>query len=253
MTGCTTGFIVLSSSYIMHVHTYSYRKKGDSTRIGGDNGRARPCAGASSRPDPRRDIDAGSLARVLEEQQRREQHCRTRMAIHAKHLRIERWLALAVVVFLVSALDFALGHRVAPISWGLWGKYNATSGLALKGYDPVAYFVSGKPVEGTRQFSVDWDGVRWRFADAGDRDLFLTDPQSFVPQFGGYCALAVSKGFTADIAPQAWVIYEQKLYLFGDANARAEWVATLARGSLKSAEANWRNRARSSPLWWRLL
>lgn len=174
------------------------------------------------------------------------------MTGQVKHLLLERWLTLAICGVFVSGALFVVAHRVAPVSSGLLGNYHVASGLALAGYDPVAYFTAGMPVEGMRQFTVEWAGVSWRFAGPDDRDLFLTDPQSFAPQFGGYCALAVSKGFVADTSPEAWFIYEKKLYLFRDEKSRAEWIAALSTGSLRAAEANWRER-RLAPAWWRVL
>jgi YHS domain-containing protein len=86
------------------------------------------------------------------------------------------------------------------------------SKVAIKGYDPVAYFKSGKPVEGTGTHEHRWMGATWRFASAANRDAFAADPQRYAPQFGGYCAWAVSQGYTADIDPEAWTIVGDKLY-----------------------------------------
>lgn len=86
-------------------------------------------------------------------------------------------------------------------------------GLAVKGYDVVAYFTDSRPVEGSAKFSHTWNGATWRFATAEHRDAFVKDPARYAPQFGGYCAWAVSKNYTADVDPEAWKIIDGKLYL----------------------------------------
>ena len=71
-------------------------------------------------------------------------------------------------------------------------------GVAVGGYDPVAYFTKGKPTKGSKAFSTKWDGVTWRFANTQNMEKFLKNPKKYAPQFGGYCSFAVSKGFTAN-------------------------------------------------------
>src|SRR5512135_2769630 len=88
-----------------------------------------------------------------------------------------------------------------------------TGGVAIRGYDPVAYFTESKPVEGSKQFTFEWQGATWRFASAANRDLFAKTPEKYAPQYGGYCAYAVSQGHTATIDPQRWRIVDGKLYL----------------------------------------
>jgi hypothetical protein len=79
--------------------------------------------------------------------------------------------------------------------------------LALKGYDPVAYFKDARHVKGSSQITHSWMDATWRFASEKNRELFRATPECYAPQFGGYCALAVSNDFTADIDPQAWTIW----------------------------------------------
>jgi YHS domain-containing protein len=84
-------------------------------------------------------------------------------------------------------------------------------GVAIKGFDPVAYFVEGKPRQGASNFTVEWQGATWRFANAQHRDAFKATPEQFAPQFGGYCAWAVSQNYTASTDPEnAWKIVNGK-------------------------------------------
>ena len=87
------------------------------------------------------------------------------------------------------------------------------SDLAVSGYDPVAYFTDGKPVEGSSDYSFAWNGAVWRFASQANLDEFKADPAQVRAQFGGYCAWAVSQGYTASADPEAWRIVDGKLYL----------------------------------------
>ena len=85
--------------------------------------------------------------------------------------------------------------------------------LAIRGYDTVAYFTDGKPVQGVPQFESVWQGARWRFANAEHRELFMSRPESYAPRFGGYCVMAMTHGETARSDPEAWIIIDGRLYL----------------------------------------
>jgi hypothetical protein len=87
--------------------------------------------------------------------------------------------------------------------------------LAIKGYDPVAYFTDGKPVPGLSAFEYQWDDYRWHFASAAHRDMFKADPVHYAPQFGNYCAMALSLGQIVVANPENWLIRDGKLYVFG--------------------------------------
>jgi hypothetical protein len=87
--------------------------------------------------------------------------------------------------------------------------------LAIKGYDPVAYFTDGKPTPGQPQFEYEWDEHVWRFASAEHRDRFKADPVRYAPQFGNFCAMALSLGQIVIADPNNWLISDGKLYVFG--------------------------------------
>jgi YHS domain-containing protein len=110
--------------------------------------------------------------------------------------------------------------------------------LALKGYDAVAYAAAGMPVKGNTQFQHRWNGARWRFSSAENRDRFAREPEKYAPQFGGYCAYAVSRGYTADIDPHAWHIVDGRLYLSYSKRVRRLWVRDV-QGNIAKGQANW--------------
>nr|WP_173420904.1 YHS domain-containing (seleno)protein [Ensifer adhaerens] len=92
--------------------------------------------------------------------------------------------------------------------------------VAIKGYDPVAYFTESKALEGSPQISYRWLGANWQFASAENRELFIREPTRYAPQYGGYCADGVSFGtVTTNIDPRAWRIIEGKLFLSYDPGA----------------------------------
>jgi len=114
----------------------------------------------------------------------------------------------------------------------------ATNGIAINGYDPVAYFTEEKPVEGVAEFSSEWNGATVLFASAAHKAMFDADPEKYAPKYGGYCAYAVSKGYTASTDPAAWSVHEGRLYLNYSRSVRALWAARRS-SHIKSADANW--------------
>ncbi len=114
----------------------------------------------------------------------------------------------------------------------------ATNGVAIHGYDPVAYFTESKAVEGSAEFTSDWDGSVLQFASAENKAMFDGDPEKYAPKYGGYCAYAVSKNYIATSDPEAWSIHEDRLYLNYSKTVRALW-ATRKRHHIRSADANW--------------
>jgi len=87
--------------------------------------------------------------------------------------------------------------------------------VVLKGHDPVAYFTERKPVKGDPKISHDWDGERYLFANAGNRSKFAANPDRYAPQFGGYCTGSMSGKRQLEADPEAWIISDGKLYVFG--------------------------------------
>ena len=153
-----------------------------------------------------------------------------------------KYLYIGIAVLIVVVGSFATVKKVSPLSWGLWGATNTSEGVALKGYDPVAYFQSDAAMTGNAEHSFEWGEAVWHFSSAANRSSFMSSPETYAPQFGGFCSFAASKGFTADSEPDAWHILDGRLYVFADQNVRDEWVAGLDEGSLDASEENWAKR-----------
>ena len=115
---------------------------------------------------------------------------------------------------------------------------SGTGGVAIKGADPVAYFTEGRPAKGTAAHSTAWKGATWRFASAANRAAFEADPDRYAPQYGGYCAWAVSQGYTAPIDPEAWKIVGGKLYLNYSKGVQQRWSRDIP-GLVAKADGNW--------------
>jgi YHS domain-containing protein len=115
---------------------------------------------------------------------------------------------------------------------------NTEHGLAIKGYDPVSYFTTGKPTPGLAQFSTTHNGVIYRFSSAENRDRFIATPEKFVPQYGGYCAYAISLNKIADIDPEDWAIIKDKLYLNNGSLAQTLWSLDKS-GNIARGDQNW--------------
>lgn len=111
-------------------------------------------------------------------------------------------------------------------------------GVAVDGSDVVAYFTEGKPVSGDASITHDWNGATWRFASEENRAKFAADPEAYAPQYGGYCAYAVSKGYTASTDPRAWSIVDDKLYLNYSRPVRLLWNRDIP-GNIARGNANW--------------
>jgi len=112
-------------------------------------------------------------------------------------------------------------------------------GVAIMGYDPVAYFTDGRAVKGSDKYSFDWLGTPWHFASGKHREMFMSEPIKYAPQYGGYCVGEVVGGsVTVNIDPEAFKIIEGKLYLVYD-KAHADEFAAHATEDLPKADANW--------------
>ena len=144
----------------------------------------------------------------------------------------QRVLAAAILALTLVLVPLANASAKTAYNASRW------TGTAIEGIDPVAYFSHKKPVEGSRKFSVDWDGATWRFVPAQNRDLFKANPKKYAPQFGGWCAYAVSRGYTASIDPEAWSVVDGKLYLNYSLSVRDQWSEDVP-GNIILGKKNW--------------
>lgn len=124
------------------------------------------------------------------------------------------------------------------IAGSVGAQINTDAGVAIQGYDPVAYFQAGEPQRGSMEHATEWGGATWYFASAENLELFESDPERYAPQFGGYCAWAAAQGYVAGIDPRAWTIHEGMLYLNFSQGVKRRFERDLS-GHIASAERNW--------------
>lgn len=167
-----------------------------------------------------------------------------RPTVGREYLRRERHYETMIIRTFLSRRRLVTGLLALGLSAGAaFGKspvdpVNHNSGVAIQGYDPVAYFQQSRPVKGAPQFSHTWMGATWQFSSAANRDLFQANPQQYTPQFGGYCAWAVSNGYTAKIDPEAWKIVGGKLYLNYSKDVQKMWEKEIDK-RIEAGNRNW--------------
>jgi hypothetical protein len=145
-------------------------------------------------------------------------------------MRIDRRAAIGAVLALGAAAFAPPGAAQTAV--------NAPGGVAIQGFDPVAYFTDGRPVPGSPSLTHAWNGATWRFASAANRERFAADPAAYAPQYGGFCAYGAAKGYKAPIDPAAWRVVDGKLYLNYSTGVRRTWLADVP-GHVRAADANW--------------
>lgn len=129
---------------------------------------------------------------------------------------------------------FAMGTAWA----GEKSAVNQKKGVAVKGYDMVAYFTQSKPLRGKPAFKTRHNGSTWWFANEDHLNKFKADPEKYAPQYGGYCAWAVAKNSLANIDPEAWRIVDGKLYLNYSPRIQRKWEKDIP-GHIEAANGNW--------------
>ena len=140
-------------------------------------------------------------------------------------------IAISLAVAGLAAAPVALAEK-PPVYRGVF------EDAAVSGYDPVAYFKAGAPVEGSKMFEHKYNGATWRFANADNLAAFKADPGKYAPQYGGYCAWAVSQGYTAKGDPRAWRIVDGRLYLNYNTDIQKKWEKDIP-GLIVKGNANW--------------
>ena len=140
------------------------------------------------------------------------------------------------VVAVLSVMVFSIPHVAAfeEVNTGYFDK------TALAGYDAVSYFRQTRAIRGEQSFSVEWKGATWLFANEENRKRFVSSPESFVPQYGGYCSNQMSLGNLSDIDPEVWRIIDGRLYLFGHDEGRVRWKSDTQE-RITDADGHWRD------------
>ncbi len=145
--------------------------------------------------------------------------------MRTQSVQIQTLLSLAAVAASVCFSVFA-------------GEFNETDGVAIHGYDAVAYVVDGTATAGVKDFTSIYKGSVFRFKDAANRDAFIASPEKFAPQYNGFCAFGVSRGYKAATSPDAFSVVDGKLYLNYNADVKAMWNKDVP-GYIVKADKQW--------------
>ena len=145
-------------------------------------------------------------------------------------------LVRSSVVSPVLALGLLATAALQPAAAG--NTWFTGGDAAVRGYDAVAYFTEGRPVEGKREIIHRWMDTEWRFASAVNRDLFAAKPEKYAPQYGGWCAWAVANGYTASTDPHAWKIVDGRLYLNYSKSVQRQWNGNIP-DHIARGDRNW--------------
>ncbi|TAD85738.1 MAG: YHS domain protein [Bacteroidetes bacterium] len=114
----------------------------------------------------------------------------------------------------------------------------ATDGIAIRGYDPVAFFKSSEAQKGAEVHEYSWQGAKWRFATAANRDSFALNPEKYAPQYGGYCAFGCMQGHKAPTQVDTWTILDGKLYFNYNQKVKELW-SKDKKGYIAKADEQW--------------
>lgn len=138
---------------------------------------------------------------------------------------------LTKILFTFALLTYsALSLAISPI-------YSRGS-VAIKGYDTVAYFTKDSAIKGSETYSYDYLETTWHFESQEHLDLFVKNPEKYIPQYGGYCAYAVSKNTTASVKPEIFEIIDDKLYLNYSKSVQRRWLSD-SKDYIKKADSQW--------------
>ncbi len=113
------------------------------------------------------------------------------------------------------------------------------NGIAIEGYDPVSFFTEKSAVKG-KDFHFIWSGKKWLFTSQKHLDAFISDPEKYVPQYGGYCAFGISSGYKAKPKMDAFTIHEGRLYLNFANYVKERWLEKVAE-KVQSGDQHWIN------------
>lgn len=128
---------------------------------------------------------------------------------------------LATVAAMALLWAGALSTARSAITGQVWT--DASTGFAIGGFDPIAYFTDRRAVEGKRDLEWEWQGVTWRFANIGNMAAFREHPEVYVPEFGGYGAMTIARGYTVPGSPKIWTLHNNRLYLFYSVEDQSLW------------------------------
>jgi YHS domain-containing protein len=135
------------------------------------------------------------------------------------------------VMLLLTLISFATYSQTS-------GEIFTTTDGAIRGYDPVSFFIEKKPVKGVKDFSVEWRNALWYFSSSSNLEAFKAEPEKYAPQYGGYCAFGTAEGHKAPTQTDTWTILDGRLYFNYNKEVQREWLKDT-KGYIQKADVNW--------------
>ena len=151
------------------------------------------------------------------------------------HSKSQRWSAIRTGA-LAAALALTLPFAAAMAA----DEHYLVDGVAIGGYDTVAFHTVKMPTKGMAEFKAEYQGAMWHFASAANRDLFVTSPAKYAPAYGGWCSAGASKGKKIAIKPEFWTVVDGQLYLNSSEAAHTKLFLADAPGVIRKGETNWK-------------
>lgn len=158
---------------------------------------------------------------------------------------IRKGIAMSIAKKTYYTLFLILSLALAGCSTLSDKRFYQSGGIALEGYDPVAYFTTGEATPGKASINLEHAGSTWHFASAAHREQFQREPERYLPQYGGYCAYAMNYGFVVSSDPRAFTLVDDKLYLNYSFSVRDKWLKSTAE-YIERADRNWERRLAQS-------
>lgn len=147
-------------------------------------------------------------------------------------------LGIAIIALVIIA---GIGMKVSgiyPIGLGFHDNIIQNDGLAVEGYDAVAYFNQNEAIKGTSNYTTNWDGVTWNFSSNENLEHFKSNPEQYAPAYGGHCSFAVGKGFAVHGNPEIWSINNDNLLFYSNEEVKTEGLADVD-ALITNADKNW--------------
>ena len=151
---------------------------------------------------------------------------------------IKKLLIAFTALLLIVPITLFLTLKISPLSWQLLGPVNEDNDLAVKGYDVIEYMYNKHATAGLNTKGLRYNDVIWYFSSEENKVTFKAFPEKFLPQYGGYCAWAVSQGYTASTDPTAWRVVDNKLYLNYSHGVQRQWAEDIP-GNIAKADKYW--------------
>ena len=138
------------------------------------------------------------------------------------------------------ALAAAVSLLPLTSAWAV-DEHFAAGGVAIGGFDAVAFHTQNKPTPGSAQFTTEYQGVKWQFASAAHRDMFAANPAKYAPAYGGWCSAGASKGKKVATMPDKyWAVVDGQLYLNSSEAAHTKLFLADTQSVIRKGETNWK-------------